>query len=196
MAFFKKDISTQAYSKERVDALRAFCDVLVENAVKKRERVELVERLSTIIKEQWTLHKITNVVQKGHLGFPDFDVDVLLIGALKAERLFKTEHTKVQVETFVPEQDTFCRFTVASGYQLAVTDSILDLVVCNSPYAAAVRSYIGSPIIVRSWVVGTLCVYGPDPHPEWTGHEKEQIAGWAAEISEILELGLIGVHPD
>jgi GAF domain-containing protein len=86
--------------------------------------------------------------------------------------------------TPVPEEDSYCRFAVTAGHVFRVTDADDHPLVCESPARLPpfnVESYLGVPVSLGGWVLGTLCVWDHEPR-EWTRAEEETLTRLAAEV--------------
>ncbi len=160
------------YSPERVERLRAFSDLLIEAAVLRRERLDLVNRLQPLVMHPHLLQKIKEVIREAEIIYPDQTIGVTLMDEL-ANTQIDPDH--ISVKTAIPWKDTFCKYVVASAKPFEVTDSLNDLVVCQSPYADGVRSYNGVPLIVKSYAVGVICLFDDNPREAWISPDKRDL---------------------
>jgi signal transduction histidine kinase len=94
----------------------------------------------------------------------------------------------LQTEGGLAMRDSLCRLVVASGERLLVRDGRTDPLVRDSAVVLAHHqsAYAGVPLEVEDGeVVGTLCVFDPDPH-EWTDSDVELLNELAAlAVSEM-----------
>lgn len=183
----RPEIEQRLYSRKSVDRLKDFTDMVVERAVKQTHRVEIVNRLLEITDHPRLQEFVTAIVAEAREVFPGHNVDINLMPDLTEVRLSDRETEHIKIDTFVPERDTWCRYTVAAGQPIEVLDSMVDLVVCDSPYTGIVRSYMGAPLIVRSWTVGVFCVYSEFPKESWDKQDKRRVVEWANRTSQALE---------
>lgn len=175
------------YSPERVERLQAFTHLLIEAAVLRRQRLDLVERLRPVLLQPGLLRKINEVVDEAEASYPNHTVSVSLMDDLDNTK-FAPGHDALKEIT--PWKDTFCQYVVASGKPFMVTDSQTDLVVCHSPNASRVRSYNGVPLTVRSWVVGVVCLYADTPRDAWATADQARLTQWADTIVDLMEIEL------
>ncbi len=175
------------YSPERVERLRQFSDLLIEAAVLRRQRVELVERLRPFVQNSILLQKVNVLIEEATYLYPNYSVSVSLINDLTNDQ-FSCNY--ISHSKSVPWNKTFCQYAIASGKPFEVTDSLTDLVVCNSPNAIKIRSYNGVPLIINSWVVGVICIYSDSPREEWDFLDKTRLKQWADKIGGLLEIEL------
>lgn len=187
----RRSIDDALYSRRSIESLRNYVDHVVEQAVKQRTRVAVVTALLPLADREHVKGFVTRVVEEAKELYPGHNVDVNLMADLTETRLSDRETEVIKIDTFVPEEDTFCRYTVAAGKPVELEDASTSLLVCTSPYVPAVRSYLGSPLIVRSWVVGVFCIYSGDPHT-WNKTDRDRVDGWAARLSQALEDELAG----
>lgn len=182
----KRRVYETLYSKDSVDRLRDYVDRVVEQAVKHKTRVALVERLLPLTETDHVREFVTRTVDEAKILYPGHNVDVNVMADLTETRLSDRSTEAIPIDTFVPEEHTFCRYTVAAGGQIELNDATASLLVCSSPYVPAVRSYLGAPLIVRSWVIGVFCIYSAEPHG-WTKRDRERVNDWAVSISQAFE---------
>lgn len=187
----RRSIDDALYSRRSIESLRNYVDHVVEQAVKQRTRVAVVTALLAVSDRQHIRDFVDASVAEAKELYPGHNVDVNLMADLTETRLSDRETEVIKIDTLVPEEDTFCRYTVAAGKPVELEDATTSLLVCSSPYVPAVRSYLGAPLIVRSWVVGVFCVYSAEPHG-WTKVDRDRVNVWAARISQALEDELAG----
>jgi GAF domain-containing protein len=175
------------YSPERVERLRAFSDLLIENAVLRRDRLDLVERLQSLLLYPDILQKINEVVREATITYPDHTISVSLMDELANARVAPND---IPIKALTPWKETYCQYVIASGKPFEVTDSFNDLVVCQSPNASQVRSYSGVPLIVRSFAIGVICLYSDKPRESWDFIDQTRMTQWAVTVIDILETEL------
>lgn len=174
------------YSRLSVDNLRAYTDRVVESTVKSTQRVALVDRLLLLVDRSHLQDFIGALVRDARTIYPGHNVDVNIMGAVTEVRLSDRETETIKIATFVPEEHTWCRYTVAAGKPLEIEDSLESLIVCTSPYTGQVRSYLGAPLLVRGWAVGVFCVYSGAPRT-WGRVDRDRVNDWAMMTSQALE---------
>lgn len=89
----------------------------------------------------------------------------------------------------LPAHDSVCAVTVAEGEPLVVSDASRDP---RTQHLAPVRdgvvgAYLGIPLLVRGQLVGSLCVYGPEPHT-WSDRDLALLQQLSASAVAELEL--------
>lgn len=85
------------YSPERVERFRAFCDLLIEAAILRRERLTLVKKLRPLLLEERLVEKINNVVKEGEDIYPGYTINVSLM-----HELGQTEFGNDPLKVFTP----------------------------------------------------------------------------------------------
>lgn len=173
-----------AYSQERVERLRAFADLLIEAAVLRRERVQLVERIRLLLERPELLTRINKVVCDVELAYPGYTVSVSLMDDMNNTTIDDSHNVARSIQ---PWNQTFCQYSVASARPFQVTDSLTDLVVCDSPNASRARSYNGVPLVICSWAVGVLCIYADTPRDAWEDDDQVSLLQWAGTITAAME---------
>lgn len=184
MSMFRRD---PLLRKDRVQRLERFAHDTVEHVVKFRTRTVLAHKLEQMSNVPAIVRTVDEVVAEGRIVYPNSNFDVNLMDGITEHRLSDRATEVIPIMTFVPEEDTWCRYVVGSGKPLEVMDSQLDLVVHNSPYCDIVRSYLGYPICIQGWPVGAVCCYSGTPRNRpFTVDEHNQMAAWADRIAVVL----------
>lgn len=168
------------YSPERVNRLKEFCEVLTENAIKQRRRIQVVHGLRKVA----LYEHIEKIVSQVYAMYPNYSVEVNLIDDVM-------QYPVIVPASIKKVENTFCRYVIAGDAQFETTDPAEDLVVCESPYLDNIKAYLGSPIVVYSQAVGVLCIHtnelNSSASPSWQSEDRARIAEWAIAISHIFE---------
>ncbi len=86
-----------------------------------------------------------------------------------------------------PVKESGCRLVVETGQMLTVNDAEQHPVVCDMPWAAVWRGYLGCPITLDGQVVGSFCVLTEEPRT-WTLTDAQALA----ELAEKAGLTVAG----
>jgi signal transduction histidine kinase len=90
-----------------------------------------------------------------------------------------------------PLADSYCKWAVASGAVLSIGDAALDPRVAGSAMLreAGVRAYLGAPLAVNGFVLGTLCVADFAPR-HWTERDARVLDDLASCVVTEVQLRL------
>lgn len=84
-----------------------------------------------------------------------------------------------------PVKESGCRLVVETGQLLVVPDAERHPIVCDMPWAAVWRGYLGHPITYDGQVIGSFCVLTEEPRA-WTLTDSHTLAELAAQASRTL----------
>lgn len=92
-----------------------------------------------------------------------------------------------------PLEQSYCRYVVADGEQLCVSDTLEDPVLAESVKDHGVRAYLGSPVSASGARVGAFCVADTAPH-SWDDRARRVVEGLAAAVSAEIELRVLAAQ--
>lgn len=119
-----------------------------------------------------------------------FKVDTSIVSMIDGHRQWY-KAANGTIDTEVPIEDTFCRYTVESDAPLVVPDATLDERFRDNDHVtgdAHVRFYAGVPLRTPDGVnIGTLCAIDSKPRA-FSPHDVEVLQGLASIVMNELEL--------
>ena len=113
--------------------------------------------------------------------------DIAQLNVLTAEMQYTTAGWPPGGHIDRPVEDSGCRTVVERQQTVAIPDVLQDPIMCTKSWATEHRGYMGTPVLHREQVIGTLCVLTHEVR-EWGYLDHQALEGLAHLVSLSLEV--------